>query len=271
MNAALAAETGADDRHRPGLVMVVGEGTGGSPHVLTAGVLTARLRGLAALQPGELGDPAAVPVVTRRVVPAAEHVAVMYVDADARRETAAASDPVAARLAAVQWDLDEGPAVEDGPGADTVVVDDLAGAGRWPRLARAAVEHGACSLLAVRSEVDGVGRVTLVAYGRRTGAFDATDRELARVVAGYGAVAVAAAWHRRRADNLAQALETSRQIGMAVGIVMARELVPPDQAFERLRLASQRRHRKLREIADDVVRTGELAIGEPGRRSADQV
>jgi AmiR/NasT family two-component response regulator len=39
---------------------------------------------------------------------------------------------------------------------------------------------------------------------------------------------------------------------------MARELLTAEQAFDRLRDASQRQHRKLRDIAEEVISTGQL-------------
>ena len=61
--------------------------------------------------------------------------------------------------------------------------------------------------------------------------------------------------------NLRVALTTSRSIGAAVGIVMTVRRESQEQAFEHLRRISQSRHRKLREIAEDVVRTGVVPTG----------
>lgn len=58
--------------------------------------------------------------------------------------------------------------------------------------------------------------------------------------------------------NLDVALSTSRGIGMAIGIVMARRGLASEAAFAALRYVSQRTHRKLRDVADEVVLTGEL-------------
>jgi AmiR/NasT family two-component response regulator len=88
--------------------------------------------------------------------------------------------------------------------------------------------------------------------------FGAADAEVATVLAELAAAAMEVRELRRKVSNLSLALETNREIGVAIGILMARRLLTADQAFERLREASQRRHRKLREIAEDVVRTGEL-------------
>jgi AmiR/NasT family two-component response regulator len=63
---------------------------------------------------------------------------------------------------------------------------------------------------------------------------------------------------RTKVANLEQALQTNRRIGQAIGIIMARNLITEDEAFRLLRETSQRSHRKLREVADAVVETGEV-------------
>lgn len=62
-----------------------------------------------------------------------------------------------------------------------------------------------------------------------------------------------------RAENLQRALGTNRVIGTALGILMVQERITADQAFTRLREASQTSNRKLRDVADDVVFTGTLS------------
>jgi len=77
------------------------------------------------------------------------------------------------------------------------------------------------------------------------------------VLAAHGAVAMSAAREHERAEHLEEALQSSREIGMAVGVLMASGKIPQDEAFDRLRQASQNLHRKLRQIAAEVVDTGE--------------
>lgn len=60
--------------------------------------------------------------------------------------------------------------------------------------------------------------------------------------------------------NLRTALASNRQIGAAIGVIMATERVTHEEAFDRLREASQRTHRKLRDLADDVLYTGVLDV-----------
>jgi hypothetical protein len=61
-------------------------------------------------------------------------------------------------------------------------------------------------------------------------------------------------------DNLKIALLSSRRIGAAIGILMSQFKITDEQAFELLRCASQRRNRKVRDIAEDVVLTGTIEL-----------
>lgn len=63
---------------------------------------------------------------------------------------------------------------------------------------------------------------------------------------------------RDKIANLEAALVTARRIGAAMGVLMASHKVTEPQAFDLLRTASQNRHRKLREVAEDVLLTGTL-------------
>ena len=60
------------------------------------------------------------------------------------------------------------------------------------------------------------------------------------------------------AAHLRRALDHSRDIGAAVGVLMSMRMVPRDEAFGLLRRASQDQNRKLHELALDVLSTGEL-------------
>ncbi|HJQ00641.1 MAG TPA: ANTAR domain-containing protein [Jatrophihabitans sp.] len=63
---------------------------------------------------------------------------------------------------------------------------------------------------------------------------------------------------RSQIENLALALNNARRIGAALGIIMYSYKVTEDQAFTTLRIASQHTHRKLRDIAEDVLLTGTM-------------
>ena len=61
----------------------------------------------------------------------------------------------------------------------------------------------------------------------------------------------------RRAANFQAALSSRETIGSAIGILMEREKISSDAAFTILSRASQHLHIKLREVARDLIDTGE--------------
>jgi len=62
------------------------------------------------------------------------------------------------------------------------------------------------------------------------------------------------------AGNLQVALTSSREIGMAMGIVMERHKLSPDQAFELLARISQQRQHRVREVAAQIAETGAVEL-----------
>jgi AmiR/NasT family two-component response regulator len=60
--------------------------------------------------------------------------------------------------------------------------------------------------------------------------------------------------------QLRQALATRDVIGQAKGILMERFKVSAEDAFQILRVASQHKHCKVRELAESLVVTGKLPV-----------
>ncbi|HEY8307856.1 MAG TPA: ANTAR domain-containing protein [Lapillicoccus sp.] len=67
-------------------------------------------------------------------------------------------------------------------------------------------------------------------------------------------LAAATAEPETEVAQLRAALVSNRRISMAVGIVMRDQNVDEDQAFAYLRRSSQDSNRKLRDVAEDVIR-----------------
>lgn len=98
-------------------------------------------------------------------------------------------------------------------------------------------------------------------YARYPRAFGVIDRGRASLLAAMAGFAFSSAQthedDERRAANLHAALATREIIGQAQGILMERERITSDQAFDILRRASQHLNVKLRDIAQTLVDTGE--------------
>jgi hypothetical protein len=73
-----------------------------------------------------------------------------------------------------------------------------------------------------------------------------------------------------RADNLERAVGSNREIGIALGILMDRRKLTSSQAFELLRRASQNGHRKLHDVALDIIESGSLEALQAGPTSSER-
>lgn len=74
----------------------------------------------------------------------------------------------------------------------------------------------------------------------------------------HAAIAYAAA---RKHSGLSRSVETRQLIGQAQGILMERHKLTGEQAFALLIRASQHTNVKLREVAEQLLRSGALAGG----------
>jgi len=123
-----------------------------------------------------------------------------------------------------------------------------------------AAERGIRSALALPLTTNGaIGAINL--YARYPAAFGVVDRAKGVILASLASVAINAAHsledEERRIENLHSALSSREVIGQAQGILMERERIAADQAFDVLRRASQYLNIKLREVAQTLVDTGE--------------
>lgn len=173
--------------------------------------------------------------------------------------TRAFSDPLTLELDGLQIHNQEGPCLEAASQGGTYYAEDLAGDHRWPHFGPAAAAAGFRSALAFG--LPGSTRSALNLYCREPNAFGLTDRAKGFIFAIVAGVALGSAEGREgeaiAAENLRQALHTRELIGQAQGILMERERISADQAFDVLRRASQHLNVKLREVAQRLVETGE--------------
>ena len=121
-------------------------------------------------------------------------------------------------------------------------------------------------MLGFRLFVTGLTLGSLDLYGYRPGAFDEASRAMGIVLASHAATAlIGAQVHAQDLETVAGlrvALQARDVIGQAKGILMATRSLDADAAFRLLARTSQRRNVKVRVLAEDVARTGDLP-GEP--------
>ena len=204
-------------------------------------------------------DPDRVVRFAARAVPHTQHSALTLVHGAGRPVTVAATGEVGRRVDEIQYETSQGPCLAAVEGDDVARAADLATDLQWPEFARRCVtETNVRSMFSLRLFLSGVDRAALNFYAERPGVFDELDLAVGAMFAPFAALAVQNATQAKEIDNLQTALQASRRIGVAIGVLMARHLVTYEQSFDMLVLASQQLNRKLRDIAAEVAETGEL-------------
>lgn len=188
-----------------------------------------------------------------RLVPGCDHACVTLRQQH-RYITVGATDDVARRVDELERESNNGPCLD-------AIVDeayqcdpDLLDGSQWPELARRAVaETPVRGMIGYRLLADGrkVGALNL--FSDTPNAFDTDSADTGAILAAFASVAVLAAEEHRRADELQHGLETNREIGKAIGLLMAAHQITSDEAFQVLRRASSELNRKLADIARELV------------------
>jgi hypothetical protein len=178
---------------------------------------------------------------------------------DGALKTLAASNGLAASVHQMQIEAGTGPCLESARSASTVYVKDLIDDTRWPDFRVSAVDAGIRTVLAHALSTDSPGALNL--YAGLPDAFGANARAQALLFATLARLALDTAKERAldaaRTVNLTEALRTRELIGQAQGILIERERITSEQAFQVLRRASQHLNVKLREVAATLVETGQ--------------
>jgi hypothetical protein len=178
--------------------------------------------------------------------------------------TVAPSEDMVSQVDAIQYELRSGPCVDAILEETIFRTGDLENDQRWPTFGkRAAIEHGVRSMMGLRLFLGNADETdhtiaSLNLYSREPDAFDENCAVIGSIFATHAALALASAHAQGQAVNLRRSQESNREIGMAMGVLMSRHALTQSQAFDLLRMASQHSHRKLREVAADVVETGIL-------------
>jgi GAF domain-containing protein len=168
-----------------------------------------------------------------------------------------------------QFNRGHGPCLHAARTGELTMVADARVDDRWPDYLPRAVERGALSSLSVPLTVDVDEQVSgaLNVYARRAGAFDEDATAAATRFGPYAAVAAGNLYAYRSAraiaDNLQVALESRAVIDQAKGVLIERFRITADQAFQLLAQASMNANRKVRDVAEHLVTTGELLSAQP--------
>jgi GAF domain-containing protein len=164
-----------------------------------------------------------------------------------------------------QYARDYGPCLHAARTGELTEIADAATEPRWRDYMDRAVEHGALSSLSVPLPISEGVAGALNIYARKPNAFDEDSRTAATGFAPYAGVAAGNMLAYQSAQDLAgnmkTAIESRAVIDQAKGILMERYKITADQAFQALARVSMHSNRKLRDIADELVTTGQFPVG----------
>ena len=204
--------------------------------------------------------------LAKEVLPGNPEVSITLLAND-KATTAVSTGRLALDLDESQYGRGYGPCLHAASTGELTEISDARTDLRWPDYAAVAWERGSGSSLSVPLPIQEGLAGALNVYAREPYAFDDEAREAAQKFAPYAAVAVANmhAYQNARdmAQNLQVALESRAVIDQAKGILMERHKLTADQAFQAMAAVSMRANRKLRDIAEQLVRTGEFQLDRP--------
>jgi ANTAR domain/GAF domain len=188
------------------------------------------------------------------VIPGADHVCISTLDRDNRLRSRAASDDVAALMDRLESDAQEGPCLDSIESDSFQRDDDIAHHSTWPRLAELTLSRTPVrGMIGYRLQEGLGGRSALNVFSDTPGALSDESAGVGALFASFASVALLAAERHHDAEHLRLGLESNREIGKAVGLLMAAHGVDADEAFQILRSASSRTNTKLAAIAERIT------------------
>jgi GAF domain-containing protein len=187
----------------------------------------------------------------------ADGAGLMLIDAEGQLRWASASDQTAQTLEDGQERLAQGPCAVAFSQRLPAAIRDIHTEPDWDKFAKVLVSEGVCAALSVPVELDGGVIGTLDVYARDPRDWDPSEvaalQAYGGLVASLLSAAVTADVKGRLADQLQAALEHRWLIEQAKGVVMGREHLDAQAAFERLRGAARSSTRRLADVAKDVT------------------
>jgi transcriptional regulator with GAF, ATPase, and Fis domain len=191
---------------------------------------------------------------------------IMLVDRSGDLAFVAASDDAVVEIERYQERVNDGACYHAFRTGSMVAAEDLTSDDRWPGYRDRVLAVGARAVLGLPMHAFGQTIGVMNVYRPNAGPWVTDEVQTLRAL-----TAIAAAFIVHHADeqearsvrtNLEAAIDSRDLIGQAKGLIMAREGVGSDEAFDRLRERSQRANRKLRDVAAELVASTSSTVDE---------
>jgi GAF domain-containing protein len=163
----------------------------------------------------------------------------------------------------LQWQTEVGPAHEL-VHRDMELVEDVTVESRWPGWSAGALQLGVRAALAIRLHAGGATLGALTLYADRVVPAHPGALRHIQAMAAHLSVLI---FDDRRRQHLETAMHTRGRIGQAIGMIMHRDDLTAQEAFDRLRRSSQHRNIKIVDLAGHLVDDGHFPFPPATRRS----
>jgi GAF domain-containing protein len=171
--------------------------------------------------------------------------------------TVASSEKGAVRLDETQYRAGDGPCLASIREQIVIHLPDISREHRWPDYTASALAEGVGSSLSVPLILEGEAEAGLNMYSTRSHGFSGEDIERVESYSYHASKALRLAVrisHLAEAKNhLTAALESRTVIDLAAGAIMAQNRCSQESAMKILKIASNTRNVKLRDVAASVV------------------
>ncbi|MEO3936243.1 GAF and ANTAR domain-containing protein [Dermatophilaceae bacterium Soc4.6] len=188
------------------------------------------------------------------LVDGCDHASLMLQGRSGVYDTIASSDDVAMAVDDLERLHNEGPCLDAIEEERPQLEPDFGHASQWPTLSRAIVAQTPVRGGAGFRIIVGHSKIgALNLFSDEAGALDERSVDQGIILAAFASVVIAAVQNRDQAETLALGLNSNREIGKAIGLMMAFHKISDDAAFDVLRKASQDMNIKIAEVARQVV------------------
>lgn len=197
--------------------------------------------------------PARVVEVAAACMPRSQHAALTVIDHGQVQNIAATSD-VPSLVDRIRDDTEQGPALDVLDTNDLVMSGDLIDDPRWPLFGSRVTETtGIRSIVSYRLHLSPNHRAALTFYSNWPYAFDELAIATGAIFAAYGSLTLTSEIVLNEPVTARRSADVHREIGVAIGILMATTDLSTQSAYQQLYVASQRLHRSLPSLARHVI------------------
>lgn len=199
--------------------------------------------------------------LARETIAAATGAGISLMNEDGLRTSRGATSSLVLEADDLQYQLNQGPCLTSWAERRPVRIDDIATDARWPLWSTAVTPLRLASALSVPL-VDGERSFGAVkVYSELPAAFDQRAADLLEGFAGTAALLIGNAASqdnaRQLSEDLRSALRARDRVQLAKGVVMQRDGLSEDAAFQVLVGQARVNRRELRDVADQVLETAD--------------